>query len=71
MPEMISFKITQTRDIEVWANDPVSALAIAQAGFENGLDRDGKLRFGDKPFGVEGDVTRRIIERDIRVERKS
>lgn len=71
MPEMMNFKVTQTREVEVVANSTVDAIRLAEAAFEHGhLGQSASIAKDKSPEGVWGNTRSRINELSLHAERK-
>ena len=40
MPEVRYYTVTQEREVKVWANSPIEAAEIADAAFNNKVEKD-------------------------------
>jgi hypothetical protein len=49
MPEMISYTVTQTREVKVTANSMVDAIRIAEVAFDKGQNADCGINTKDIP----------------------
>lgn len=66
MPEIKRFLVTQTRTVEVTANEMGDACDIGRAAFANGLNRDNGVI--DGPVGVWGNTSSKIRIKKLEVE---
>lgn len=74
MPEMITYKITQTREVGVTANCLEDAIRIAGVAFEHGQNSDHGIRKENYPedmMGVWGNTRTYVKEVEIRAVRTS
>lgn len=67
MPEIISYDVSQTREVKVRANSLEDAIRIANAAFNNGQNSEGGVKNG--PEGIWGNTTTRVKETDITAHR--
>lgn len=58
MPEIRYFRVTQTREVMVTANNPADAVVIADAAFSSGQNSDSGVKHG--PNGIFGNTTSRV-----------
>lgn len=72
MPEIIHYTITQTRTVDVTANNVSDAVQIAEAAFEHGQNSDNGIiiKYGKAPAGIYGNTTTRIKEIMLEIKRK-
>lgn len=63
MPEIKYYVVTQEREVQVVANNPIDAARIAQAAFDNGQNQDNGVK--DPPDGVFGNTRSKITNKDI------
>jgi hypothetical protein len=73
MPEMISYTVTQTREVKVTANSMVDAIRIAEVAFDKGQNADCGINTKDIPDdmkGVWGNTRSFVKEIDIHAERR-
>lgn len=71
MPEMVNYKVTQTREVKVVANNASDAALIAEAAFTHGQMKSEDVVAKDHgPEDVWGNTTSRITEMSLLVERK-
>lgn len=63
MPEIRHYKVSQTREVSVSANNPVDAVRIAGAAFEHGQDTTHGVKNG--PAGIWGNTDTLIKVTDI------
>jgi hypothetical protein len=68
MSARMYYVVTQTREVEVVANNIEDAGLIASAAFEHGQDSEGRVPFGKTPFGVDGNTRTRIRIVDLHVQ---
>lgn len=71
MPEIVHYKVTQTREVEVAANSAADAARIAEAAFLHGQDGNHSVAHGRGPTGIFGNTVGRIRETDLRVTRRA
>lgn len=69
MPEMLHYVVTQTRTVEVTANNSEDAVRIAAVAFEHGQNADCGVPYDKAPDGVWGNTRSRIKELKISCER--
>ncbi len=73
MPEIISYKIIQTREVNVRANSLEDAIRIANVAFKYGQNADSGVVLNDESKaqlgGIWGNTTGRVKEKDIWAER--
>ncbi len=69
MPEMMHFKVVQTRQVMVTANSAADAVRLSAAAFEHGQNSDGGIARDKGPEGVWGNTTSRIKEMSIDCQR--
>lgn len=63
MPEIKYYVVTQEREVQVVANNPIDAARIAQAAFDNGQNQDnGVIK---PPEGIFGNTRSKINNKDI------
>lgn len=71
MPEIIHYLVTQTRQVQVDAEDAEDAVRIAKAAFTHGQNSDCGVAKDKGPEGIWGNTTSRILETEIYVSRKT
>jgi hypothetical protein len=70
MPEMRHYLVTQTREVEVTANNEADAILIADAAFIHGQNRsDPSIAIGHSPVGVWGNTGTYIKIIEVNVKR--
>lgn len=67
MPEIRYYRVTQTREVRVVANNPVDAVRVADVAFNDGTDPNGwpvkKLKDGeDDVFGYSRDREPKVTD---------
>lgn len=68
MPEMIHYKVSQTREVSVTANSIVDAVRIAAAAFDNGQNRHHGVINGPSDVWGNTDTRIRVIDISAREE---
>lgn len=69
MPVIRHYRVTQTREVKVTANNPTDAVRIATAAFENGQNQDNGVVAG--PSGVWGNTSTPVRPIDINAYEES
>ena len=69
MPEIKYYVVTETRRVEVTANDAVDAARLASAAFEHGqFETDAGIAAGKAPEGIWGNTTSKVERIALQVE---